>query len=397
MSFNFPRQTLLPVSIITLSLLSGCSNIDLGNNSKAIVKAADPYNNYYDSKKVNNSEVYRPKIKRTYTKAIFKTTAPKRYVVKNGDTLWKISNMFLNNSSYWPEIWDVNQKVRNPHLIFPGDVLHIYEGGKRRVKVSDGSYTEKLVPQMRIDRKGGGEPISTLAPFFAWPKVVDKDTIDKAPYIVGAQDASMLLEKGKTVYSRLNNNRNRYQRYAIFHKAKELVDPLTNESYGYQIDYNGLMDTSNVPVVSDILTGSISYSRREIKMGDILLPADSGNQSLDAPISTPKDKVRGTIISLVDASMISGDSMIITINQGAKHGITVGNTVAVYAPGKTVNDPIRKTDAKYLWETAVPITVDLPPTHVATAIIYKVLNNISYALVSESEHAVKEGYKVTNP
>ena len=119
MSFNFPRQTILSVSIITLSLLSGCSNIDLGNDSKASTGAVtvDPYDNYYGSKKSNNTKVYRPKIKRTYTKAVFKTTAPKRYVVKKGDTLWKISNLFLKNPSYWPEIWDVNNRVQNPHLI----------------------------------------------------------------------------------------------------------------------------------------------------------------------------------------------------------------------------------------------------------------------------------------
>ena len=50
---------------------------------------------------------------------------PDKYVVQNGDTLWDISNMFLKDPWYWPEIWHVNPQVENPHLIFPGDTLNL--------------------------------------------------------------------------------------------------------------------------------------------------------------------------------------------------------------------------------------------------------------------------------
>src|SRR5689334_18395508 len=52
--------------------------------------------------------------------------APMRYVVKKGDTLWSIANKYLKDSWQWPELWYVNPKVNNPHLIYPGDELYLY-------------------------------------------------------------------------------------------------------------------------------------------------------------------------------------------------------------------------------------------------------------------------------
>ena len=75
--------------------------------------------------------------------------APERYVVKNGDTLWDISAVFLRDPWYWPEIWYVNPAIANPHLIYPGDVLHlVYVDGKPRVTI-ERARRRALSPQVR--------------------------------------------------------------------------------------------------------------------------------------------------------------------------------------------------------------------------------------------------------
>lgn len=407
MFLNFPQVTLVSASVLALTLLGGCSNLketssQLYNPEKAPTTNYDrQYDAYYGSPSTNRQgQNYHPKIKRTVTKAkvTFKANAPQRYVVKKGDTLWGISNRFLNNPSYWPEIWDKNQKVKNPHLIYPGDVLYIYQGNKRTVHRTNGSVSEKMIPQMRIERGGhSGEPISTLGAFLAWPHVLEKHVVDNAPYVVGSNEAYLLFEKGQKVYAKNLSDKSSGGRYAIYHVGKMLKDPETKLDLGYEVIYTGFLEVEKPAFNADVSTAIVSESIREIRPGDKILPEKDEKNNLKAPIQRPKIKVRGTIISLFKANIISGESMIVTINKGARHGFKPGFTLGIYTPPRLIDDPLEFKKKKYKFEPNEHAKLGLPPERVGTAIVFKTLNNISYALITGSLNTIKKGYKIGNP
>src|SRR3954471_24806671 len=54
--------------------------------------------------------------------------APEEYVIQKGDTLWDLSQKFLNNPWYWPKIWSLNPSIENPHWIYPGNKLRLMPG-----------------------------------------------------------------------------------------------------------------------------------------------------------------------------------------------------------------------------------------------------------------------------
>src|SRR5438874_4760440 len=59
--------------------------------------------------------------------------SPEEYIIQKGDTLWDLSQKFLNNPWYWPKIWSNNPYIENPHWIYPGNKLRIVpgEGGQQ--------------------------------------------------------------------------------------------------------------------------------------------------------------------------------------------------------------------------------------------------------------------------
>ena len=43
------------------------------------------------------------------------------HIIVDGDTLWAISGQYLDNPYLWPQLWDANRYIDDPHLIYPGD------------------------------------------------------------------------------------------------------------------------------------------------------------------------------------------------------------------------------------------------------------------------------------
>ncbi|MBI2761934.1 MAG: LysM peptidoglycan-binding domain-containing protein [Chloroflexi bacterium] len=48
------------------------------------------------------------------------------YQVRQGDSLWAIAQRLYGDGALWPYLFAANaDQIRNPHLIFPGQVLRL--------------------------------------------------------------------------------------------------------------------------------------------------------------------------------------------------------------------------------------------------------------------------------
>ena len=168
--------------------------------------------------------------------------APDTYVVKRGDTLWDISAVFLRDPWYWPELWYVNPAIENPHLIYPGDVLHlVYVDGRPRVTVGRAGDV-RLSPQVRsqpLSEAVRAIPYDLLMTFVGRPAVLTKDQAKHQPYVIGIRDQHIVGSDHNEVYGRGLEQPAVGTRYSIIAVGEKLEDPDDGDLLGYIGHYAG--------------------------------------------------------------------------------------------------------------------------------------------------------------
>ncbi|WP_018879676.1 LysM peptidoglycan-binding domain-containing protein [Thioalkalivibrio sp. ALE9] len=316
-------------------------------------------------------------------------SAPERYVVKKGDTLWDISAMFLQDPWYWPEIWLVNPEIENPHLIYPGDVLSIhYVDGRPRITVDGGPRvrpTHRLSPEARVvERDEDVSPISTLQSFMFRPQVLDEETLENAPYILASQDERVIFGPGDRVYVRNAEDTERYELYHIVRHDGALTDPDTGEDLGV-----ATLPVGEAEIIEpgNVARADIRKGEREAIRGDRLVPY-AEEQDMLFDIGRPPAGTEGTIISLFDAISQIGQLQAAIINRGERDGIENGQVLTAFTAGREVRDPISDRANE---------VVTLPEEEVGTVMVFQTFEKVSYVLVTEAERTLREGDKVRTP
>jgi hypothetical protein len=318
--------------------------------------------------------------------------APERYTVVRGDTLWDISGKFLNDPWYWPEIWQANDQIANPHLIYPGDVLRlVWIDGKPRIVMDRGDG--RLGPQIRVEPLGQAIntiPYDAIAGFLSRPTVIAKDKIDGLPYIVDIKESHLIAGSGFTVYIR-GTDAPVGTRFNVFHIGDEYRDPDTGDKLGHEALYvgTGRVTGTGVDVSSLLLTETV----RETLRGDRLLMETTVPTANFLP-RPPGVVVDGKILSVVDGVQLIGQYQIVVINRGAADGLEPGQVLSIYRSGKTAVDRWGK---RTLWGLGPKERVDLPEQHNGVMMIFKTESVLSFALVMSATSEIRVGDAVRNP
>ncbi|AFJ03079.1 hypothetical protein Q7C_1938 [Methylophaga frappieri] len=304
---------------------------------------------------------------------------PDRYVVKKGDTLWDISGMFLQYPWHWPEIWQVNPQVENPHLIYPGDELTlVYRDGRPVLQLNRGKQTFKLSPEAReliLEKPIPTISMSDIGPFLSKPKVVGAEVLDQAPYIVASADERLISGTGDQVYARgvtsdVGDN------YSVFRGGKKYLDPDSGELLGYEAIYTG---DATIRQTGDPATVDLTYTNREVQVGDRLLESEIDDFEMNFFPRSPEMRVNGRIISVFDGVSQVGQYQIVVLNLGLRDGLEPGHVVSLFKAGETVRDQV--TSDRF-------DKVTLPDEHAGEALIFRLFDKVSYAIVMKATTAI---------
>jgi LysM repeat protein len=312
---------------------------------------------------------------------------PETYIVQKGDTLWGISGMYLQKPWLWPQLWDANPQIDNPHLIYPGDELYlVWIDGQPKLRMRRGRDV-KLAPNMRIEPLDLAIPIIPLdeiGPWLKWSRIVNAGEIDDSAYIVSGSQGHLLSAPGDKVYGR-GNFPDGEKVYGIYRPGDAYHDPITKELLGYQAQDIGnatLLDAND----GDVVELEVTRITEEVRITDRLLPMRE--QVLDASFHprAPDEVIEdGFMIAVPGGVTQIGTNDIVVLNKGARDGLEVGQVLAIYQTGETVFDTIAQDNVK------------LPDVRAGLAMVFSVFDKASYAIVLKSDKPLQVGDKVKNP
>ena len=334
-------------------------------------------------------------------------SAPDRYVVQRGDTLWSIATKFLNDQWRWPEIWRMNQEqIRNPHLISPGDVLVLDRSvSPPQLRIGEApaaaaaaaaaplpSGTVKLSPRIYTDDLAA-QAIPAISPkaiepFLTQPLIIEDGGLDRAPRIIAVEENRVNIGQGNVAYVSGFGNADTSV-WQVYRAGSPLVDPDSKRTLGIEAVYLG---TARVTRSGEPATVEILNSKKEISAGDRLIPAPPPTIPQYVP-RAPSGAVNGRIIGLYDAfaTSVGGRDSIISINKGIRDGLEIGHVLAVY------RNIVIHDQKDYLKSRDRSQPIQLPPERYGLVFVFRTFATVSYALVMESSRPIQAGDIILNP
>jgi nucleoid-associated protein YgaU len=338
--------------------------------------------------------------------------APDTYVVQRGDTLWSIASKFLKEPWKWPQIWRLNKdQIKNPHLIYPGEVV--------RLDRATGTLSiERLSPQVRTEPLAGEAipsiPAKVIEPFLSQPLVVERNGLERAPRIVATQEGRYNIGAGSRAYVE-GLGESSEPLWQVYRQGVPLVDPETRETLGFEAIYLGQARTLKLgaPATMQVMT-----AKREMGIGDRLV-AEAPRRTFSYVPKAPDKPVTGRVMSVYDGREDSDDLLalrerragpgmmyaegfrdetgplsIVSINRGSRQGLEQGNVLALYKNTVVTND--RSIGPFYMGRDRAPV-VQLPEERYGLMLVFRVFENVSYALVMNASLPVATNDVFRNP
>jgi hypothetical protein len=334
----------------------------------------------------------------------FRANAPDQHVVIKRDTLWDISGTFLERPWCWPEVWGMNrEEIRNPHWIYPGQVIYFDRVHGRLSLVKPGSSdaetglppVTRLSPQIRTGQLEGDAvssiPSGAIEPFLTQPLVVEPHELDAAPRIAATPETRVYLGEGDRIYVR--GALNGATSFQVFRPGKELRDPDTGKLIAREAAYVGAAKlVAEAGPGVDVHTFTVTRSVQEMGIGDRLLPAPPVPMRNYVP-HVPATPVAARIVSTASESNYAAQNQVVTVNRGALDGLDVGSVLQLYHLGKTVQDPGGRKGIFGIGRSMMR----MPDEQFGELFIFRVFGHVSYGLVMQVTLPVQIGDVAKSP
>ena len=348
---------------------------------------------------------------------------PSTYTVQKGDTLWDISARFLSKPWLWPEIWQANPQVKNPHRIYPGDVLSlVYINGQPQISVADG-------PQIRTGEAIDTVPLSEIEPWLKQLTVVQDPK--SFPYVVGLEEDRLLTSSGQvayvrgmvgaqpgqmvqvarptTVYGLTKIKKDGHRRGGgtpLDFRADKLHEHWTfgewsngdapTEAWGQKLGYEMMLHSIGevTRVQGEITVILLREEGREVHVGDRILPVeDQPYCNCFTPHPAASIPAGAQVLAVPDGLRFSGPRTVIALSVGLRDGVDNGTVFSLWHDGAIRPDIVRNRNPIAQYHDRLP----MPDDYLGHVMVFRTFDNVSYGLVMDSIRPTRVGDLLKHP
>ncbi|MDF1592324.1 MAG: LysM domain-containing protein [Desulfobacterales bacterium] len=266
------------------------------------------------------------------------------YTIQKGDTLWDLSKRFFDSPDQWPDLWNQNDQIPNPHWIYPGERIRLFrQEGVEKIK-----EPEKVIEQAKQEEEKKVEAVKAAPPppppkeppYYYYTQIekvgfIRKDPVNPSGTIFRSQDDKAMISQGDEVYIRPAEHTILYP--GATYTAYRNVEGIRGKKYSELVDSHGTQHyfTGVVEIIkqdADYYVARVVRSHRDIRINDLLMPHIPRSPKII--LSESREGVLGQILVNEDRDRMFGDNTIAFIDKGKKDGIQAGQTYSVFYEDK---------------------------------------------------------------
>jgi len=358
--------------------------------------------------------------------------APDEYTIVKGDTLWDLSQKFLNNPWYWPKIWSLNPSIENPHWIYPGNKLRIVpgEGGSQAPAQVQAEEQEAGIDATALNAPDDslGAPLETSVSLPATPDldVVGRDSRESRaalntvsvsgklafspPAVLSVRSSGLVtpeemrsagtLEASfeeKEMLSTYDTAYGRFRRAVpakpgdkmlIFRPEGSIVHPVSGRTLARQTKTVAVVKVLSIQGTQ--ATMQIERVFEEVERGDLVRPWVAQDKRI-APRPNAADVV-GRIVQAVNRSLTEfGEAHEVFIDRGEADGVQEGNTFAVVRQGDGLSNAMVVGSYTAGKQGKLSAKAEVPEENVGLLLVIDAREHISTAVVVKSIRELQAG------
>ena len=268
-------------------------------------------------------------------------------------------------------MWNENQQITNPHLIYPGDRIKLY----RRTDINK---AKKVAP--------GPKPTGETFTFKDIDAVgfIRKQALEPSGNIIDVKRKKAMLSDYDEVYLAPQEGHEFVvgEKYTVYRTLKEIRDNETRAYIGIQHYLLGILEI--IQTTPEVAVGKVDKTFRPIQIDDLVTPYLKRPAIIEIKESVPG--LEGKLIASEDHHRLIAQDLTVFINKGEVDGIEIGQfyTIFIHKENRIVSNGQEKI-------------VNLPPQKLGSVLVLHTEENTATTLIVQSEPGIESWTPIGTP